>query len=195
MMDLGAICAGKVVLRPKRLEDAWDDYAWRADEELAALDAALPFRQSYEDFLRLYEGELRYPSPWSRRFAIDTPEGKHIGNCMCYDINPSYREAELGIMIGDRDYWSQSYGYDSMVALVDIMFHEGSFRRLYLHTLEGNIRARKCFEKCGFSLHRFVRRDGKNFALMELFRDRWYETREERIPWLGGTNGNSVRVS
>ena len=194
-MNQEVICAGKVVLRPKRLEDAQDDYAWRVDEELAALDAALPLRQSYEDFLRLYEGELRYPSPWSRRFAIDTPEGKHIGNCMCYDINPSYREAELGIMIGDRDYWSRSYGYDSMVALVDLMFREVSLRRLYLHTLEGNIRARKCFEKCGFTLRRMVRRDGKSFALMELFRDRWNETREEKIPWLGATTQDSVSVS
>lgn len=194
-MDQGVIWAGKVLLRPKRLEDAKDDYSWRADEELAALDAALPLRQSYEEFQRLYEGELRYLSPWSRRFAIDTPEGKHIGNCMCYDINPSYREAELGIMIGDRDYWSQGYGYDSMVALVDFMFSEASLRRLYLHTLEGNIRARKCFEKCGFDLYRLVQRDGKGFALMELFRVRWNEIREAKIPWLGATSGDSVPVS
>ena len=194
-MNEEVIRAGKVVLRPKRLEDARDDYAWRVDEELATLDAAIPLRQSFEDFLRLYEGELRYPSPWSRRFGIDTVAGKHIGNCMCYDINTSYGEAELGIMIGDRDYWSQSYGYDSMVALVEHMFRESSLRRLYLHTLEWNTRACKCFGKCGFTLRRMVQRDGKRFALMELFRDEWNETRDEKLSSLNGTALHSIPVS
>ena len=37
-----------------------------------------------------------------------TPEnGKYIGNCMYYDMNTIDKEAELGIVIGDRNYWSR----------------------------------------------------------------------------------------
>ncbi len=175
------IAAGKVQLREKRLQDAPEDYAWRCDEELATLDATTPLRQPYDEFLRSYEETLLYPSPWSERFAIDTLDGRHIGNCMCYDINTAYGEAEVGIMIGDRDYWSKGYGYHSMVALVDHMFTETSLRKLYLHTLEWNNRARKSFEKCGFVVIRTVSRYGLRLTRMELPRARWLQIREERL--------------
>ena len=176
------IAIGRVKLRPKRLEDAWDDYTWRVDSELAALDAATPLRQSFEQFLRYYKDELRSPSPWSQRYSLTTLDEKHIGNCMCYDINVSFREAELGIMIGDRDYWNQSYGYDSMVALIDHTFTSTSLRRLYLHTLEWNKRARRCFEKCGFTLRSVGNQSNKSFALMDISRDQWYQVRDEKLP-------------
>ena len=65
----------KTVLREKRLSDAANDYEWRADEELAKLDAARPLRIGYREFLSLYHDEVQYDTPWSRRFAIDTLDG------------------------------------------------------------------------------------------------------------------------
>ena len=179
-MTTEAIYAGKVVLRPKRLEDAPDDYAWRSDEELAALDAAAPLRQPYQQFLRFYEEELRYPSPWSLKFGIDTLDGNHIGNCMCYNINSAYGEAEVGIMIGNRDYWSKSYGYHTIIGLIDHLFESISLRRLYLHTLDWNHRAQRCFEKCGFTQVRTVPRNGQTFIRMELLLDDWTQVGEEK---------------
>lgn len=181
MVRQQTIYAGKVVLRSKRLEDAADDYAWRCDEELATLDATAPLHQPYHEFLRLYEEEIRYPSPWSVRFAIDTVDGIHIGNCMCYDINTGYGEAEVGILIGNRDYWDCSYGYHTMIGLIDHIFSNTSLRRLYLHTLERNHRAQQCFQKCGFTPLRTVRRHGWDLLRMELLRDGWLQTREEKL--------------
>ncbi len=169
------------ILREKRLEDAPQDYQWRTDAELAKLDAAVPLRVPYEEYLRHYKEELRHPTPWSRRMAILTLDGKHIGNCMYYDIDTINQEAELGIMIGDKQYWSQGYGYDAIVTLVDHIFSTTSLRRIYLHTLEWNHRARRCFEKCGFQTVRPVRRTGYNFILMELYKDRWLQIREEKL--------------
>ena len=175
------IRAGKIVLRPKRLEDAPDDYAWRCDEELATLDATIPLRQPLNEFIRFYQEDLRFPSPWSLRFAIDTTDGKHIGNCMCYDINTAYAEAELGIMIGNRDYWSRSYGYHTMVGLINHMFETTSLRSLHLHTLTWNHRAQRCFEKCGFTHVRQVSRNQWELIRMALSRDHWFQIREEKL--------------
>ncbi len=181
MSTNGDIRAGKVVLRDKRLEDAADDYAWRVDEELAALDAAPPLTQPYPQFLRSYHETFDFPSPWTQRFAVDTLDGKHIGNCMCYDINLAYGEAEVGIMIGDRAYWDKGYGSHTMVGLIDHMFTSTSLLRLYLHTLEWNLRAQRSFTKCGFTQIRSVRRYGQEFIRMEISRDRWLEIREEKM--------------
>ena len=163
----------KIVLREKHLDDVPEDYAWRTDEELARLDATRPMKMSYDDYLRYTQEEMAFPSPRSKRFAIDTLEGKHIGNCMYYDIDNKQGEAELGIMIGDRDYWGKGYGTDSVESLLDHIFTTTPLTRVYLHTLEWNQRARRSFEKAGFREVKQVRRNGLDFVLMETWRSEW----------------------
>ena len=169
------------ILRGKRLEDAPIEYQWRSDAELARLDATLPLAISYDEFLRLFKGQLRYPTPGSHRLSIDTLDGVYVGNCMYYDIDIINKEAEIGIIIGNRHYWGKGYGYDVLVTLVDYIFSSTSLRRLYLHTLEWNKRARRCFEKCGFISVRRVRRSAHILIQMELSKSTWEEIKEEKL--------------
>ena len=165
----------KVILREKRLEDAPMDYVWRSDEEIAKLDAAYPLKMTYEEFLRLFKDQLRYPTPGSAKYGIETRAGKYIGNCMYYDLDSVSHQAEIGIVIGERDYWSKGYGYDAVVTLINHLFSTTQMRRLYLHTLEWNARAQRAFSKCGFTPVSPVRRSGLDFILMELPKSRWEE--------------------
>ena len=163
----------KVILREKRLEDAELDYAWRCDPEIARLDASYPLNMTFERFLKMFQDQMRYPTPGSHHFAIDTLDGKFIGNCMYYDLSSLNHEAELGIVIGDRDYWGNSYGYDAVITMLYHLFTEKKLRRVYLHTLDWNKRAQKCFSKCGFAPAKSVRRLGQDFILMDVHRDAW----------------------
>ena len=163
----------KVILREKCLEDTPADYAWRTDKELARLDATIPLKMSYAGFLKFSKEETSFPSTRSKRLAIDTLEGKHIGNCMYYDIDVKREEAELGVMIGDRNYWSKGYGFDSVSTLLNHVFTTTPLRRIYLHTLVWNERARRSFAKSGFREVKTVRRNGKQFILMEVWRPEW----------------------
>jgi RimJ/RimL family protein N-acetyltransferase len=171
-----------IQLREKMLEDAPTDYAWRTDVELSALDATTPLRMSYTSYLRLFEDELRHPVPWSKRFAVETHDGKLIGNCMYYDIDTPQGQAELGIMIGDKDYWDQGYGTDVVNTLMDHIFTTTALKRIYLHTLAWNLRAQRSFKKSGFVHLRQVRRSGYDFFLMELVKERWQELGNGRTP-------------
>jgi len=101
------IADSKVRLREKRLADATVDYVWKIDPELNQLDAAPLLSISFQQYLSEYTRELRYPPPTRKRFAIETLDGKHIGNCTYYGIDKAKGEAELGIMIGDRNYWDK----------------------------------------------------------------------------------------
>ena len=175
-----AIRGRKVVLREKRIEDAPDDYSWRTDEELARLDATRPLRMTFSEYERYTREELEFPNPWSRRYAIDTLEGKHIGNCMYYDIDVRRGEAELGIVVGEREYMGKGYGTDAVDSLLDHIFTTTDMNRVYLHTLEWNHRARKSFAKSGFRELRPVRRSGLDFIRMEVLRDEWQELRQRR---------------
>ena len=163
----------KVVLREKRIEDAEEDHRWRQDPELAELDAAAVLRQPFKAFYRDYEHELGAKLPWVRRYAVDTLDGTHIGNCMVYDIDTVNGQCEVGILIGDRRYWNGGFGREAMTLLVEECFKMPAMNRLYLHTLSWNARARRAFAGCGFREAGPDRRGGHDFILMEITRDEW----------------------
>jgi len=156
-----------VVLREKRLGDAYNDYRWRTDPELARFDAARPFAATYNDYLALYRDELSYPSPYRRSLAIEDAQGRHIGNAMYYNIDTIRREAEIGITIGEREYWGKGYGADAVQTLVRHIFRVTGFRRIYLKTLDWNTRAQRSFENAGFRTCGRARRGGNAFVVME----------------------------
>ncbi len=161
----------KVILREKQLEDATNDFAWATVRELTRLNAAEPYQTPFAIYLSQYPKGIADPN--KRQFAIETLEGKHIGNCVCYNVDWTRREAELGIMIGDRVYWGQGYGADAVKTLMQYAFEDMGMQRLFLHTLEWNIRAQECFERCGFTpCGRIVVKDHE-FIEMELLRDQF----------------------
>jgi len=166
---------GKTRLREKRLGDARFDYSWQTDPELAALDAVTPLPISYAEYLVRYAVDLRYTPARRQRFAIETSDGEHIGNCTYYAINHKRGEAELGIMIGNRNYWDQGYGVDAVTNLLEVIFRQTGLNRIYLKTLVTNTRAQKCFAKCGFTPCGHLNRDGYNFVIMELNRQQWLD--------------------
>jgi RimJ/RimL family protein N-acetyltransferase len=163
----------KVILREKRTDDAWNDYSWETDPELARLDAAPVLTMPYSEFLEEYTSELFYHYSSGKRFAIDSIDGEHIGNCSYYNLDESRGETELGIMIGNRDYWNEGYGSDTVTSLVDHIFNTTKLKRIYLKTLDWNDRAQNCFRKCGFNQYRESTRGKYHFIMMELFRTDW----------------------
>lgn len=159
----------KTKLRQKRSGDAVNDYAWRTDPELSRLDVTAPLCLSFEEYLRGYAVQLSFSGTKETHFAIETLDGKHIGNCAYFNIDRIKREAELGIMIGNRDYWDKGYGADAIMTLLNHIFSETNLRRVYLKTLDWNIRAQKCFKKCGLSPSGRLIKDGHNFVVMEIY--------------------------
>lgn len=172
------ITGSKIKLRDKSLSDVRNDYLWQTDSELVRLDAVPLLTTSFPHYLLDYTSELRYPTPTRHPFAIETLDGKHIGNCVYYNINEAKDEAELGIIIGNRDYWDKGYGTDTVATLVSHIFLQTNLKRLYLKTLDWNHRAQKCFKKCGFTPYGRLGKDGHNFVLMELHRKQWEEKRQ-----------------
>ena len=168
----------RVVLREKTVTDAAKDYAWRCDPDLCCLDAVPPLKMPYSEYVGYYTDELQNSSRRRRRFAIDSIDGKHIGNCMYYDIDWDRKQAELGIMIGDREYWGQGFGTDAVNILVRHIFNDTDVNRIYLKTLEWNIRAQRCFQRCGFIACGKTTRHGNDFMIMELHRS-WLKPVED----------------
>ena len=159
-----------IVLRNKTIADAQRDYDWRRDPELATFDAARPYNGSLREYMSIFNDELHYPSPYRKTIAVEDHNGTHIGNVMYYNADFHRRETEIGITIGLREYWSRGYGTDLMRTFASYLFEALNLDRVYLKTLDWNVRAQRCFEKAGFRRYGVSRRSDYNFILMELRR-------------------------
>lgn len=97
-----------------------------------------------------------------RPFVIEILENQEwvvIGNCCFFDINWRIRSAEIGIVIGEKDYWNKGFGTKAMKLFVDLGFGSYNLNRIYLRVFETNLRAIKCYEKAGF-VQEGLQRDG-----------------------------------
>ncbi|MFQ6019415.1 MAG: GNAT family N-acetyltransferase [Dehalococcoidia bacterium] len=167
-----------VIVRRKRLADAANEYGWRSDQELARYDAAAVVRVTFADFYRNWVVQLRFTDMGQRSFAVEDARGRHIGNVMYYNLDPEQQQAELGICIGEKRFWAHGYGSDAVATMVRYVFSRTSLRRLYLHTLEWNLRAQRCFSKAGFEPCATSWRDGETFVVMDVWRERVVAARE-----------------
>lgn len=179
----------KTRLRTKTLADAGDDYRWQSDPDTAYLDATEPLSMPFSRYCIEYQETLSFPSPERRMFAIDTLDGKHIGNCTYYNINHLKGEAELGIMIGEREYRGKGYGSDAANLLLGYIFQKTGLKKIGLKTLWDNVRAQRCFLKCGFTPSGEKMMEGHHFLLMETNRRRWLRQTPKTGPDADRTTG------
>lgn len=141
---------GKLVkLRALEPGDSERAYTWINDREVTRYLAAR-YPLSHADEERWLERVSTNDFSRGVSLAIETKEGEHIGNIGLEDLRPEDRKAALGILIGEKAYWSKGYGEDAIVTLLRFAFHEMNLHRVWLHTSEFNERAIACYRKCGF---------------------------------------------
>jgi RimJ/RimL family protein N-acetyltransferase len=83
---------------------------------------------------------------------IDSEKVKVIGNCGLMNVDNVNRKAELGIFIGEKDYWGKGYGTEAIELLLDFSFNILNLNSIMLIVRAFNKRAIRCYEKCGFKL-------------------------------------------
>lgn len=75
-----------------------------------------------------------------------------VGNCGFFEPNWEDSSAEIGIHIGEKQYWDQGFGTKAMNLLLKFGFESLNLHRLYLRVFETNQRAIRSYEKAGFVL-------------------------------------------
>ncbi|MBI5289207.1 MAG: GNAT family N-acetyltransferase [Chloroflexi bacterium] len=157
---------GRIVnLRARELADAERMHRWINDREVTATlgNRYLWSLAAEEEFLR---GQTsRPPSFPDQSFAIETKDGRHIGTTGLHRASPENRNAEMGIMVGEKDCWSRGYGTDALITLLRFAFGEMNLHRVELHVYADNERGIACYRKCGFveevCLRQFRYRNGQ----------------------------------
>lgn len=170
--DRLVVAAGaKVRVRRRERDDAADEFRWRSDPELAKFDAARAGPGTFEEFVAALEYDLAFGRAGREAFALETPDGRHIGSVMYYNADAD--SAEIGISIALAEYRGVGIGREALTAFLRFLWTERPFRRVYLHTLEWNERAQRCFRAVGFEDRARVLRDGEWFLQMDVRREWW----------------------
>jgi len=151
---------GKLVrLRPYDKSDLDDLMKWVNDEDVTRFLGSLmtpPLSRSAEEgFL----GMAMTHSETHKVFAIETLAGEFAGGIDLRVVDQIDRRAEVGIVIGFKDFWGKGYGTDAMKVLLKFAFGRLNLNRVSLRVFDYNERAIKSYEKCGFKREGLLRQD------------------------------------
>ena len=80
----------------------------------------------------------------------DLKDSKFVGSIKAGHIDWDARIAEIGIMIGAKDYWGRGLATDSIYTLSRYLFEQAGFRRLVAGAMSINGGMIAVFEKLGF---------------------------------------------
>jgi RimJ/RimL family protein N-acetyltransferase len=123
-----------------------------------------PFPQSLERLQAEFDQNAAKGGRDGASFAIEA-DGKLIGQCglfgfeFCHGVN---NHCELGIGIGDKEYWGKGYGTEAVSLLLDWAFTHRNMNRVFLSTISNNERAIACYKKCGFVIEGRLREHAWN---------------------------------
>lgn len=140
----------KVNLRPLRDDDLWGRVEWLNDAEILKLFTGTVPSRTYsisdaERWRRNLEADIS-----TIVWAIDTKTGRHIGDIDLHSIDHGAHTAKLTILIGDRAFWNDGYGSDTIRTVLLFAFLSMSLWTLTLRVYDFNLRAVRCYERCGF---------------------------------------------
>jgi RimJ/RimL family protein N-acetyltransferase len=169
----------RVVLRAIEDEDLPARARWQNDLEVEVLGGGDPPLPRSVDRIRAEEQRRQKENPEDASFAIEV-NGKLIGMCSLFRVDLTARTAELGIVIGERDYWGKGYGQDAVRTLVDYGFRHRNYQRVWLTVTATNDRAINAYKRCGFveegRLRQHVWSDGthRDLVCMGVLRKEWH---------------------
>lgn len=142
---------GKIVLlRP--LSDRDDQIAysnWINDQETTLFMGSGRFPAVAQD-LRAYLKAYSNSKDGMILGIFSNKTAKHIGNITLHQIDWRNRNAEIGIIIGDKRSRGKGYATEAIMLVADHAFNKLNLHKLYTGMISRNEASKRAFEKVGF---------------------------------------------
>ncbi|CDQ40595.1 MULTISPECIES: GNAT family N-acetyltransferase [Virgibacillus] len=140
-----------VKLRDLTLNDVEDRYQWCLDKEVTK---HLNMPKKYPPFSReetqnWIQKCINKTNGYEQK-AIITDDGKHIGWIDLKNIDRLNKHAELGIAIGDKNYWGKGYGLSAMNEMLLRGFNQLELNKIWLRVEVDNEKAIKSYKRMGY---------------------------------------------
>lgn len=149
---------GKVMLRPLEKSDLDRSLKWLTDPLVNKYlshnfrDLTASQEEQWFDYIKDSHQDMVFA-------VLDSTTENHIGNCALHKIDYRKKTCEMGIVIGEKDYWDRGYGTDAVKVLVGFAIENLKLLKVWLNVYTYNHRAIKVYENCGFKLVRVLKRN------------------------------------
>ena len=144
------ITGARIDLSTFRVEDVPNLTRWFSQLDVTAYIGMQGTAYTLEQEQQWYENYVKQ-SHTERHFAvIDVHTHQLIGNVSLMDIRQVHQRAELGIVIGEREYWSKGYGREAIKLMCQYGVAFLNLQTIYLWYVSYNMRGRKRYEAAGF---------------------------------------------
>ena len=153
---------------------------WFNDPEVTmGLESVFPMSEARED--QWFDNMLKRPietQPLAIEIQIEN-EWKIIGNIAIFDFDKIAHSAEVGIVIGEKEFWGKGYGTKALKLILKHGFGTLNLNRISLQVYGLNDRAIRVYNKVGFVLEGTMRdavyRQGKYYDvhIMSILRKEW----------------------
>ncbi len=75
-----------------------------------------------------------------------------VGNTSFMDLDATNRSTEIGIVLGEKEFWNRGFGTDAMKTMLRHGFENLNLHRIWLRVFTPNLRAIRAYEKAGYVL-------------------------------------------
>lgn len=138
----------RVYLRPLEEEDLDRCVRWINDSEITT-NLLLRFPMNRKREREWFDSQ--YKDNANILLAIVLKDGdRHLGNCGLHQVDYVNRNAEFGIMIGEKEEWGKGYASEAAQLITRYGFEQLGLHRIGLEVFSCNPRAQRVYEKIGF---------------------------------------------
>lgn len=141
---------GEIYLRSLRQEDlAGDWYMWLNDpvvtryQDKGIIPNTREKQQSYFETLGKSSSDIVFA------IVLDQTD-QHIGNIGLHRIDFIHRHADVGILLGEKEYWNKGFATRSIQAVSNYAVSTLNLHRLTSYIMKENAGSLKAFLKAGF---------------------------------------------
>lgn len=169
----------RLYLRPLKMSDARDMYAYAQDPEVSRHVLWDAHKSIWETrrFLLFARGQYRRGFPGS--FAVELKEsGRMIGTIGFMWVNPDFQSAEVGYSLS-RDYWNKGIMTEALEATLRFGFEELKLNRIEAQHDTENPASGKVMAHCGMQYEGIMRQRVRNkgcfrdVALYAILKNDW----------------------
>ena len=148
-MDTSILQGERIFLRRLTEDDASEDYVrWMNDPEVNQYLESRFYTHTIEStkaFIRSVSNDNNY------QFGIFVKKtGKHIGNIKIGSIDHYHKYADIGFLIGEKDYWGKGLATEAIGLASDFAFKELKLHKLWGGLYAPNIASFRAFQKNGY---------------------------------------------
>lgn len=142
----------KIILRSVTINDATDEYvSWLNDKEVTQVLATITYPYTME-MLHDYISSILRDDRNCMFMILDKATEQAVGTIKISNIEKVNGTCNLGIMIGNRNFWGGGFGKEALRMTIDYAFNVLKIRKICDSIHSNNPRALATDLKIGFSV-------------------------------------------